>query len=261
MIVSNPVVASSEPKLGHRNGSAVGPGVPGGQGGPGGPGGPGVGRGPPSVPPRNGSKLETGNGNLETSGVSEVSGGGQQRRQHKFFDTNFEPQRSSEANISNSNSSSSIRAEVEKPVVNISNSVVNKSDRTGAVTNERPASGSRDLSRPMRGQSDHHVTNERPEVPSPDATDHKNSYRESWKSRNDTQNTFTFNFVNSKKDVSHIENDGLDLTHRNKKVNLCFLNLFTKPPSQYLSLYLTQLSTQLNKKLDPRIVISLRQCL
>ena len=71
----------------------------------------------------------------------------------------------------------------------------------------------------MRGQGDHHVTNERPEVPSPDATDHKNSYRESWKSRNDTQNTFTFNFVNSKKDVSHIENDGLDLTHRNKKVN------------------------------------------
>ena len=213
VIISNPVVASSEPKLGHRNGSAVGQGVSGG------PGGPGVSRGPPSVPPRNGSKLETGNGNLETSGVSEVNGGGQQRRQHKFFDTNFEPQRTSEANISNSNSSSSIRADVEKPAVNTSNSVVNKSDRTGAVTNERPASGSRDLSRPMRGQGDHHVTNERPEVPSPDATDHKNSYRESWKSRNDTQNTFTFNFVNSKKDVSHIENDGLDLTHRNKKVN------------------------------------------
>ena len=114
VIISNPVVASSEPKLGHRNGSAVGPG------------GPGVGRGPPSVPPRNGSKLETGNGNLETSGVSEVSGGGQQRRQHKFFDTNFEPQRSSEANISNSSSSSSIRAEVDKPAVNTSNSVVNK---------------------------------------------------------------------------------------------------------------------------------------
>lgn len=50
-----------------------------------------------------------------------------------------------------------------------------------------------------------------------DATDNKNNYRDSWKSRNDTQNTFTFNFVNSKKDVSHIENDGLDLTNRNKK--------------------------------------------
>ena len=45
------------------------------------------------------------------------------------------------------------------------------------------------------------------------------------------------------------------------KSSLYFLNLFTKPPSQYLSLFLTQLSTQLNKKLDPRIVISLRQCL
>lgn len=50
-----------------------------------------------------------------------------------------------------------------------------------------------------------------------DSTDNKNNYRDSWKSRNDTQNTFTFNFVNSKKDVSHIENDGLDLTNRNKK--------------------------------------------
>ena len=31
------------------------------------------------------------------------------------------------------------------------------------------------------------------------------------------QNTLVFNFVNSKKDVSHIENDGLDLTNRTKK--------------------------------------------
>ena len=46
-------------------------------------------------------------------------------------------------------------------------------------------------------------------------------YRDSWKARNDQQNTVVFNFVNSKKDVSHIENDGLDLSNRiagNKKV-------------------------------------------
>merc|ERR1712241_1604433 len=38
-----------------------------------------------------------------------------------------------------------------------------------------------------------------------------------WKSRAEVQNTLVFNFVNSKKDVSHIENDGLDLTKRTKK--------------------------------------------
>ena len=52
-----------------------------------------------------------------------------------------------------------------------------------------------------------------------DVTD--KSYRDSWKSRSDQQNnTFVFNFVNSKKDVSHIENDGLDLTKRSKKVGV-----------------------------------------
>ena len=53
-----------------------------------------------------------------------------------------------------------------------------------------------------------------------DVTDNNknNNYREAWKSRAEVQNTLVFNFVNSKKDVSHIENDGLDLTKRTKKV-------------------------------------------
>ena len=85
--------------------------------------------------------------------------------------------------------------------MNKNDTVVNKSDTQKAVTGRQEAS----------------ETNT-------DATDNKNNYRDSWKSRNDTQNTFTFNFVNSKKDVSHIENDGLDLTNRNKKVRM-----FLKP--------------------------------
>merc|ERR1712029_68721 len=54
-------------------------------------------------------------------------------------------------------------------------------------------------------------------VPSGDTTDKSSNYRDSWKNRNDVQNTLVFNFVNSKKDISHIENDGLDLTKRTKK--------------------------------------------
>lgn len=46
-----------------------------------------------------------------------------------------------------------------------------------------------------------------------------NSYRDSWKARNDQQNTLVFNFTNTKKDVSHIENDGLDLSKRKKQSN------------------------------------------
>ena len=44
-------------------------------------------------------------------------------------------------------------------------------------------------------------------------TGHKN-YKESWTARQDKENTLLFNFTNSQKDVSHIENDGLDLTQR-----------------------------------------------
>ena len=165
MIVSNSVV-SSEPKPGLRNGSV---------------GGLGGGRAPPSVPPRNGSKLET-------PSETEVIGGQRQ----KYFDTNIEPQPSEKNNF--------IKTDIVKPVgertVSKNNSVVSKSDHQKAVIGRT----------------------ETPETNTVDATDNKNNYRDSWKSRNDTQNTFTFNFVNSKKDVSHIENDGLDLTNRNKKV-------------------------------------------
>ena len=173
MIVSNSVV-SSEPKPGLRNGSV---------------GGLAVGRAPPSVPPRNGSKLET-------PGELGVNGGQRQ----KYFDTNIEPQPSEKNNF--------IKTDIVKPVsvgertVIKNDPVVNKSDPQKAV-----------IGRP-----------EAQETNTVDSTDNKNNYRDSWKSRNDTQNTFTFNFVNSKKDVSHIENDGLDLTNRNKKVEI-----FRKP--------------------------------
>ena len=45
------------------------------------------------------------------------------------------------------------------------------------------------------------------------------SYREEWsrKRESDQKNTMVFNFVNSKKEVSHIENDGLDLSKRGSK--------------------------------------------
>merc|ERR1712203_410039 len=58
-----------------------------------------------------------------------------------------------------------------------------------------------------------------------DVTDKSPSYRDSWKTRSDQQNnSFVFNFVNSKKDVSHIENDGLDLTKRSKKAGVILLD-------------------------------------
>merc|ERR1712156_777128 len=50
----------------------------------------------------------------------------------------------------------------------------------------------------------------------------KSNYRDSWKKRQDaeTKNTMVFNFLNSQKDVTHIENDGLDLSKRKKKQQL-----------------------------------------
>ena len=105
---------------------------------------------PPSVPPRNGSKLEHGDSTAHA--------------QKKYFDSNIEPQ--------NNNTSDKVAKSEPKAV--------------------KPSA-------------------------EPDVTD-KSNYRDSWKSRNDVQNTLVFNFVNSKKDVSHIENDGLDLTNRTKKV-------------------------------------------
>jgi len=50
----------------------------------------------------------------------------------------------------------------------------------------------------------------------------KSHYRDSWKKRQEaeTKNTMVFNFLNSQKDVTHIENDGLDLSKRKKKRHL-----------------------------------------
>lgn len=51
-----------------------------------------------------------------------------------------------------------------------------------------------------------------------DAKNNNINYRESWKKRQEQQkNTIVFNFVNTERDVTHIENDGLDLSKRNKK--------------------------------------------
>ncbi len=48
------------------------------------------------------------------------------------------------------------------------------------------------------------------------------------KSRNEAQNSFVFNFVNTKKDTSHLEYDGLDLSKRPKKVR--FVSTDSKLP-------------------------------
>ena len=42
----------------------------------------------------------------------------------------------------------------------------------------------------------------------------------SWKTKTESKNTIVFNFLNSQKDVTHIENDGLDLSKRKKKQQL-----------------------------------------
>ena len=112
---------------------------------------------PPSVPPRNGSKLE--HAEIGTS------------QPRKYFDSNIEPLVQSPGHTS------------EELV---------KSDAKAVTDGDK----------------------------STDVIDKSSSYRDSWKSRSDQQNnSFVFNFVNSKKDVSHIENDGLDLTNRTKKVS------------------------------------------
>ena len=115
---------------------------------------------PPSVPPRNGSKLE----HVETPSSTTIS------QPRKYFDSNIEPLVQSPGHTS------------EEVVKSDSKAVTDKDKST-------------------------------------DVIDKSSSYRDSWKSRSDQQNnSFVFNFVNSKKDVSHIENDGLDLTKRSKKV-------------------------------------------
>ena len=60
------------------------------------------------------------------------------------------------------------------------------------------------------------------------------SYREAWKASKDQQNSLVFNFVGAKKDVSHIENDGLDLSSRAKsqgKVRTCTVSCMKQESS------------------------------
>ena len=48
------------------------------------------------------------------------------------------------------------------------------------------------------------------------AANGEGSYRDSWKQRQEQQNTMVFNFSNTKRDVTHIENDGRDISRRPK---------------------------------------------
>jgi len=61
------------------------------------------------------------------------------------------------------------------------------------------------------------TSNGKVEVESVDVPDKgSSSYRGVWKASKEQQNSLVFNFVGAKKDVSHIENDGLDLSSRAK---------------------------------------------
>jgi len=115
---------------------------------------------PPTVPPRNGSKLEH-------------TGSPPKRQvQQKYFDSNIE--------------TSAPTTDSKSDIVAVKEDTTNVHAVNGDVT---------------------------------DKVGGGNSYRDSWKARNDQQNTLVFNFTNTKKDVSHIENDGLDLSKRKKQPN------------------------------------------
>ena len=113
---------------------------------------------PPTVPPRNGSRLEH---TAVTNGKAKL--------QEKYFDSNIE----AEASPPPVQAKASSRSDGEEKS---SSDVTDKAGGGGA-----------------------------------------GGYRENWKARQDKQNTIVFNFTGSKKDVSHIENDGLDLSKRNEK--------------------------------------------
>jgi hypothetical protein len=162
---------------------------------------------PPSVPPRNGSRLE------HSSSSTAVVATTAPRLQEKYFDTNIE--------ASPSSSSTTTAAALKK----ISAGVVNggsNCDKAAFVTSggggSEAALGGRDVA----------------DRAGPGSRDGGNNYRDSWKARQDQQNTLVFNFINSKKDVSHIENDGLDLTKRQGNAvasNKVKKRVFWGPPS------------------------------
>lgn len=120
-----------------------------------------ISKSPPTVPPRNGSKLE------------HTGSPPKRQAQQKYFDSNIE---TSVPPISNAKSD----------IVAVKEDITNVHAVNGDVT---------------------------------DKVGGGNSYRDNWKARNEQQNTLVFNFTNSKKDVSHIENDGLDLSKRKKQAN------------------------------------------
>lgn len=76
-----------------------------------------------------------------------------------------------------------------------------------------PASSLPVASSPTKDNSDEGIDYE-----DDDMENSKSNYRDSWKKRQEaaTKNTMVFNFLNSQKDVTHIENDGLDLSKRKK---------------------------------------------
>lgn len=93
--------------------------------------------------------------------------------------------------------------------VSTGNKIVTFAEEIEAEPLVQPAS-------PTKDNSDEGIDNDE------DMEGVKSNYRESWKKRQEaeTKNTMVFNFLNSQKDVTHIENDGLDLSKRKKKQHL-----------------------------------------
>ena len=88
---------------------------------------------------------------------------------------------------------------------NSSNKVVTFAD---TIEVEKPPSPSKILDEGIAEDQENMVEN------------NKSNYRDNWKKRDAENNTMVFNFLNTQKDVTHIENDGLDLSHRKKKHHL-----------------------------------------
>ena len=67
-----------------------------------------------------------------------------------------------------------------------------------------------------------------------EGNNNKGNFRDEWnrKRESDQKNTMVFNFVNSDKEVSHIENDGLDLSKRGAKSGKAHIRQLAKvrPP-------------------------------
>lgn len=108
----------------------------------------------------------------------------------------------------NTNSNSRVYA---SKIVTFAEDLENKRPLAPAVVSTPPVASS-----PTKDNSDEGIDYEDEDM------DSKSNYRDSWKKRQEaeTKNTMVFNFLNSQKDVTHIENDGLDLSKRKKKQHL-----------------------------------------